>query len=70
MDFERDSYLEFLKREGRQIAAAVVAGDFLASRIISLIPQARKDDDPVTWGLLMSAIDDWKARHEAEHAGN
>lgn len=64
MDFQRESYLEFLKQAGREIGAAVVAGDFLASRIIQLILQARRDDDPITWGLLMSAIDDWKARHE------
>lgn len=64
MDFQQQ-YLEFLKQAGREIAEGFIARDFLASRIVQLIVRVKHDpDDPITWGLLMSAVDDWKAKHE------
>lgn len=65
MDFQQQDYLNLLRDQGKEIAAALLAGDFLASRIIQLILKTRREpEDPITWGLLMSALDDWRARHE------
>lgn len=65
MDFQRQGYLTILNEQGKQIGADLLAGDYQAQRIIQLYLQVKRDQDEITWGLLMSAIDDWKARHES-----